>query len=460
MSGPGSSPVGVLVMAHGTPSTPEEIGPVLHGDPPWTAAHRRAVGRTPGRYGAIGGTSPLRERTAATGRGAGRRARSRRNPAGSASEFGAKHTAPSIEDAVAALATDRVAEIVGLVLTPHQSNAGSGEYFERASRAAEEAAPPLTFVPVPSWHRADGIAALLAARTATAIDALDEKARVSAWRSCSPRTASRCGRWPTTIRTRCKWPSRPRTSPTCSASATNCLRRGAWPGRARVVRPTRGSDPTCSPRSGVPPRTGPPRWWSARWASCPTTSRSSTTSTSRRPARRRDAGIAFARTESLNDDPRLPRRPGRRGARRGGPTVSTAAGPTFVVVGAGIAGLAAAWELVREPGPDGAPVGRAASTRRHESGKAPRRRVRRPDRRPRRRRVPRAATRGDRVVRRARHHRRAGAARRVRCVDLGTGPVASDARGFDPRGADQVVAAGAFGGTRAPQSRCGWHATW
>lgn len=176
MSGPGSSPVGVLVMAHGTPSTPEEISPfytaIRRGRPP-TAEQ---LAELHARYGAIGGTSPLRERTAAQVAGLAAALESA-EPGRFRVEFGAKHTAPSIEDAVAALATDRVEEIVGLVLTPHQSNAGSGEYFERARRAAEDAVPALAFVPIPFWHRADGVAALLAARTASAIDALDEKAR-------------------------------------------------------------------------------------------------------------------------------------------------------------------------------------------------------------------------------------------------------------------------------------------
>ena len=53
--------------------------------------------------------------------------------------------------------------VVGLVLTPHQSTLGSGEYFARAEAAAGAAGRRLAVTVVPSWHRAAGLAALLAA---------------------------------------------------------------------------------------------------------------------------------------------------------------------------------------------------------------------------------------------------------------------------------------------------------
>jgi ferrochelatase len=61
---------------------------------------------------------------------------------------------------------------VGLVLTPHQSSLGSGQYLRRADEAASNTTPPLPFTPIPSWHRAPGLAELLAARTRRTLSGL------------------------------------------------------------------------------------------------------------------------------------------------------------------------------------------------------------------------------------------------------------------------------------------------
>jgi ferrochelatase len=89
--------------------------------------------------------------------------------------FGAKYTAPSIEDGVAELAAAGVRQVIGIVLTPHQSTLGSGQYFDRAAEAAAEASPPLELVSIASWHRAEGFARLLADRVAVALDSVSRQ---------------------------------------------------------------------------------------------------------------------------------------------------------------------------------------------------------------------------------------------------------------------------------------------
>ncbi len=164
-------PIGVLVMAHGTPSTPEDIEPfytaIRRGRPPTAELLEELVGR----YRAIGGTSPLTQRTADQVDGLAS-ALDNLAPGQFVVRYGAKYVQPSIEEGVAALADDGVGRLVGIVLTPHQSSLGSGEYFRRAQSAAAAADPPLELATVPSWYRADGFARLLADRTATCLDSL------------------------------------------------------------------------------------------------------------------------------------------------------------------------------------------------------------------------------------------------------------------------------------------------
>lgn len=157
-------------MAHGTPGTPEEIAPfytsIRRGRPPTPELLADLVRR----YDAIGGTSPLAERTRrqVDGLAAVLEASS---PGQFVVRYGAKHTSPRIEDGVSALRAEHVSRIIGVVLTPHQSSLGSGEYFRRAAEAAGTD-PPAQFVGIPSWHRAPGLAGLLASRTAAVLSGL------------------------------------------------------------------------------------------------------------------------------------------------------------------------------------------------------------------------------------------------------------------------------------------------
>lgn len=153
--------VGVLVMAYGTPATPDDVEAYythVRGGRPPTPELLADLQR---RYAAIGGTSPLLEVT-------------RRQAAGLQAELGdgfrvelgMKHAPPFIEDGVAALATaDRA---VGLVLAPHYSAMSVGEYARRAEGVDV----------VEQWWDAPGYLDLLADAVERGLDALPEGTEV------------------------------------------------------------------------------------------------------------------------------------------------------------------------------------------------------------------------------------------------------------------------------------------
>ena len=163
---------GVLVMAHGTPASSAEIGPfytrIRRGRPPDPAQ----LAELESRYAAIGGVSPLAERTRAQV-DAVRAALEARAPGRYVVGFGAKHTDPLIEDAAAALASAGPERVIGIVLTPHASSMGSQEYLDRA--AAALAGTP--FVAVGPWFAEPGLVDLLAARVTDALGALEGRRR-------------------------------------------------------------------------------------------------------------------------------------------------------------------------------------------------------------------------------------------------------------------------------------------
>ncbi len=156
---------GVLLMAYGTPATPEDIEAYYTHVRRGRAPTEEQLADLRGRYEAIGGTSPLLERTQeqATGiqaaLGDGFRV-----------ALGMKHAPPFVEDGVAALARAGITRIVGLVLAPHYSVLSVGEYAKRAEAAATEAGVRLTMVS--SWHLAPGYLDLLARFVTDEVDRL------------------------------------------------------------------------------------------------------------------------------------------------------------------------------------------------------------------------------------------------------------------------------------------------
>jgi ferrochelatase len=166
---------GLVVMAYGTPRSLDQVESyythIRRGQPPTDAQLADLVAR----YEAIGGISPLAERTEAQ-RAAIAGALDRRAPGDWMVTLGQKHAAPFIEEGVAALAAAGVREVVGLVLAPHYSAGSVGQYHERARAAATEAG--LRYHGIDSWHLEPAWLDFLTAAVADARARLPEKHKV------------------------------------------------------------------------------------------------------------------------------------------------------------------------------------------------------------------------------------------------------------------------------------------
>ena len=122
---------GVVLMAYGTPSGPDAVEAyytdIRRGRPPTPDQLADLIRR----YDAIGGVSPLAERTEAQ--------RSRlqleldaRRPQDYDVVLGLKHADPSIEEGVTGLAARGVSDVIGVVLAPHWSALSVAQYLDRA----------------------------------------------------------------------------------------------------------------------------------------------------------------------------------------------------------------------------------------------------------------------------------------------------------------------------------------
>ena len=162
-------------MAYGTPRTPDDVeGYYTHvrrGRPPTP----ELLADLQQRYQAIGGTSPLLERTEAQAAGLQAALGD-----GWRVELGMKHAPPFIEDGMAALDRQGVRRVVGLVLAPHYSALSVGEYKARALATEAASEGRLELAMVDSWHLEPGYLDLLAARVieATPLLAVSDPDRV------------------------------------------------------------------------------------------------------------------------------------------------------------------------------------------------------------------------------------------------------------------------------------------
>ena len=128
--------IGVVLMAYGTPRSPDEILPyytdIRRGRPPTD----EALADLTRRYEAIGGVSPLATLTEAQ-RDEIQIALDALEPDRYHVTLGLKHADPKVEAAVDDLAEQGFERIIGAVLAPHYSTYSIGQYLGRATEAAE-----------------------------------------------------------------------------------------------------------------------------------------------------------------------------------------------------------------------------------------------------------------------------------------------------------------------------------
>ena len=141
----------VLLLAFGGPSRPEEIRPFLARVARGRPIPPERLEEVAHHYEAIGGRSPLNELTERQARKleASLVAAGRALPV----HVGYRHTEPFVADTVARMADGGVRTAVGLILSPHASEASRDRYVEEvdATRASLGArAPAIRWTP--TWH--------------------------------------------------------------------------------------------------------------------------------------------------------------------------------------------------------------------------------------------------------------------------------------------------------------------
>jgi protoporphyrin/coproporphyrin ferrochelatase len=142
-------PIGVLLMAYGGPNSLAEVEPYLLDVRGFRPTPPHVVEEVRARYAAIGGRSPILERTEAQGRAL-------QAALGNGDRFrvaiGMRHWQPRIGEALTHLAAAGVTRAIGLVMAPHYSRMSIDLYF----KLVEEKRGPVEVVPIRDWHLLPG----------------------------------------------------------------------------------------------------------------------------------------------------------------------------------------------------------------------------------------------------------------------------------------------------------------
>jgi uroporphyrinogen decarboxylase len=172
-----TSPTGLLVMAYGTASGPDDIERYytdIRGGRPPSPEHLAELRE---RYAAIGNVFSLLQTTSSQASGLERELS--RDGEAFRAYLGMKHSPPFIPEAVAGMREDGIQRAVGITMAPHWSGMSVETYVQRARReVSENGGPALTFVR--SFHDHPAFVAFLATRVAVALQRLSPEERAGA----------------------------------------------------------------------------------------------------------------------------------------------------------------------------------------------------------------------------------------------------------------------------------------
>ena len=162
--------LGVLLMAYGTPESPDDVEPYYTHIRGGRTPSPEAVERLKKRYEIVGGRTPLLTITNAV----------RDALEGSLNDdsvkivhrvyVGMKHWHPFIGDVIPEAARDGVSDLVAVALAPHYSQMSIGGYRKALDGAIQKLERPMNVIFVDSWHLHPQFIELIATRVRDSLE--------------------------------------------------------------------------------------------------------------------------------------------------------------------------------------------------------------------------------------------------------------------------------------------------
>jgi protoporphyrin/coproporphyrin ferrochelatase len=167
-------PIGVLVMAYGTASGPDDVERYytdIRGGRRPSPEHLQELRE---RYAAVGNRFPLLDITRHQAEGLERELN--RDEAGAFRAYlGMKHSPPFIAETIDRMREDGIERAIGIVMAPHWSGMSVEDYLDRVRAEVGEGPPAFDFVR--SYHDDPRFVSFLAERVADALDGLTAEER-------------------------------------------------------------------------------------------------------------------------------------------------------------------------------------------------------------------------------------------------------------------------------------------
>jgi ferrochelatase len=172
------TPVGVLVMAYGTASGPDDIERYYTDIRGGRTPSPEHLAELKDRYAAIGNVFPLLNTTRAQAEGLVERLNADADGTTYRAHLGMKHSDPFIPEGLRQMREDGVQEAIGIVMAPHWSGMSIETYIDRVQQDVDtNGGPTFTFVREYGSHPA--FVRFLAGRVREALDALDPATRTN-----------------------------------------------------------------------------------------------------------------------------------------------------------------------------------------------------------------------------------------------------------------------------------------
>jgi protoporphyrin/coproporphyrin ferrochelatase len=171
-----AAPIGILAMAYGTASGPEDVERYYTDIRGGRIPDPRHLQELKDRYEAIGNRFPLLEITRAQAEGLERELNAGAEEPRFRVYLGMKHSPPFVAEGVERMRAVGIQRAVGLVLAPHWSGMSVETYVDRVEKALAEGGGP-AFTYVRQWFEHPSFLDFLAARVSDALASLPAEAR-------------------------------------------------------------------------------------------------------------------------------------------------------------------------------------------------------------------------------------------------------------------------------------------